>query len=111
MNASDVVQALGALAQESRLEVYRQLVQAGPAGLAAGAIRDRVGIPAPTLSFHLAQLGHAGLITSRKAGRSVIYAADYQAMRELLGFLTENCCRGSECAPEPARVEPRRKKR
>ncbi len=92
MDAGLVVRALGALAQESRLAVYRELVQSGPEGLAAGEIRERVGIPAPTLSFHLSQLTGAGLLTSRRDGRSLIYAVDFAAMQGLLDFLTENCC-------------------
>ena len=99
MDSSWVIGALGALAQDSRLAIFRLLVQEGPQGLAAGAIGDKVGIPPTTLSFHLAQLGHAGLVQSRRNGRSIIYAADYARMRQLLDFLTENCCQGSGCAP------------
>jgi ArsR family transcriptional regulator, arsenate/arsenite/antimonite-responsive transcriptional repressor len=98
MELSTAVGALGALAQESRLEVFRLLVQRGPAGLPAGEIGERVGIPATTLSFHLAQLSHAGLVTSRREGRSIIYAADYVGMRAVMDFLMKNCCQG-ECAP------------
>ena len=98
MDAAAVVRALGALAQQSRLAVYRELVQAGRGGLPAGEIRERVGIPATTLSFHLAQMANAGLLTSRRDGRSVIYSVDFPAMQDLLGYLTENCCQGA-CAP------------
>jgi DNA-binding transcriptional ArsR family regulator len=109
MKASEVVAALAALAQESRLEVFRRLVQAGPEGLSAGSIAERVGIPPATLSFHLSQLGHAGLVDSRRQGRNVIYAADYLGMRRLLAFLTENCCGGDTgCTPEPRAERPRR---
>ena len=95
METLSAVAALGALAQESRLEVFRLLVQAGPDGLAAGEIGERLGIAPATLSFHLAQLRHAGLIGMRRDGRSLIYSADYDSMNGLMGFLTENCCRGS----------------
>jgi DNA-binding transcriptional ArsR family regulator len=92
MDMKGAVTALGALAQESRLEVFRLLVQRGPAGLAAGEICGRVGIPATTLSFHLSQLSHAGLVTSRREGRSIIYGADYAGMQQLMNFLMKNCC-------------------
>ena len=98
MEASDVVAALAALAQESRLDVFRLLVQAGPDGLAPGEIGERLGLPSATLSFHLSQLKHAGLVTFRRNGRSLIYAAKYPAMNELLAYLTENCCGGDAAA-------------
>ncbi len=106
----DAVAALGALAQESRLEVFRQLVQRGPAGLPAGQIGERVGVPATTLSFHLAQLSHAGLVTSRRQGRSIIYAADFPGMQDLMGFLMRHCCQGA-CEPKlrSQRVELRKR--
>jgi len=88
------IAALAALAQESRLDIFRLLVQAGPDGLPAGQIAERLNLPAATLSFHLNQLKHAGLITFRRASRSLIYAAAYPAMNDLLGYLTENCCQG-----------------
>lgn len=111
MKASEAVAALAALAQESRLQVFRRLVQAGPAGLPAGRIAERLGIPPATLSFHLSQLGHAGLVGSRRQGRSVIYAADYLGMRRLLAFLMDNCCGGDAgCAPEPKTERPRKGK-
>ncbi|PYQ49268.1 MAG: transcriptional regulator [Acidobacteria bacterium] len=100
MDAMSAVEALGALAQPSRLAVFRLLVQAGPQGRAAGDIAHEVGVPATTLSFHLTQLGHAGLVRSRRHGRSILYAADYARMQELLDFLMENCCQGSRCVPE-----------
>ncbi len=92
MKISDAVAALGALAHPSRLDVFRMLVRAGPDGLPAGVIAERIGLPPPTLSFHLAQLAHAELVVSRRSGRSIIYAANYPAMSALLGYLTENCC-------------------
>jgi DNA-binding transcriptional ArsR family regulator len=101
MDAKGAVAALGALAQQSRLEVFRLLVRRGPAGLAAGEISERVGVPPTTLSFHLAQLSRAGLVTSRREGRSILYAADYGAMQGLMGFLTENCCQEGGCGPLP----------
>ena len=106
METKQAVNALGALAQETRLAVFRLLVGAGPAGLAAGEISARLGLPAATASFHLAQLSRAGLLASRTQGRFVIYSADYDCMNALLGFLTENCCGGQSCAPaaEPVKV-------
>jgi ArsR family transcriptional regulator, arsenate/arsenite/antimonite-responsive transcriptional repressor len=101
MDTKGAVAALGALAQASRLEVFRLLVRRGPAGLAAGEISERVGVPPTTLSFHLAQLSHAGLVTSRREGRSILYAADYGGMQGLMGFLTDNCCQEGSCAPPP----------
>jgi DNA-binding transcriptional ArsR family regulator len=97
----DAVGALGALAQETRLAIFRLLVQAGPEGLPAGAIAERLGVAPPTLSFHLSQLSNAGLVTSVRQSRSIVYAPDFDAMRGLVGFLTENCCGGdpSRCAP------------
>lgn len=101
MKTTGAVAALAALAQESRLEVFRLLVRQGPAGLAAGRIAERVGIPPATLSFHLSQLASAGLVLARRNGRSIIYAADFGGMRALMSFLYEQCCQeGSEaCAP------------
>ena len=99
MESETVVRALSALAQEHRLALFRLLVQAGPDGLAAGAIAEALGVPASSLSFHLAQLTNAGLIAQRRDGRSLIYTADYGAMTALLGFLMENCCGGAVCAP------------
>jgi ArsR family transcriptional regulator, arsenate/arsenite/antimonite-responsive transcriptional repressor len=97
METKQAVQALSALAQESRLAIFRLLVQAGPAGLAAGAIGEALGVPPATLSFHLAGLARAGLAQSRQDGRFVIYSADFGAMNALVGFLTENCCQGAAC--------------
>jgi ArsR family transcriptional regulator len=99
MESETVVRALSALAQEHRLALFRLLVQAGPEGLAAGAIAEALGVPASSLSFHLAQLTNAGLIAQRRDGRSLIYSADYGAMNALVGFLMENCCGGAVCAP------------
>lgn len=100
MEKTDAVIALAALAQSSRLDVFRLLVQAGAGGLPAGRIGDRLGLPGATLSFHLNQLKHAGLVTFHREGRSLIYAASYTAMNRLLAYLTENCCQGdpASCA-------------
>lgn len=86
--------SLAALAQETRLAIFRRLVRAGPDGESAGAIADALHTPAPTLSFHLKELERAGLITQRRESRSLIYAAHYDGMRELLSFLMEDCCAG-----------------
>jgi ArsR family transcriptional regulator, arsenate/arsenite/antimonite-responsive transcriptional repressor len=94
MESRDAIPALAALAQETRLDIYRLLVQAGPGGLSAGRIAERLGLALPTLSFHLAQLKHAGLATARRESRSIIYAANYAAMSGLVAYLTENCCGG-----------------
>lgn len=99
MKFNAVVQALAALAQESRLAVFRLLVQRGPEGYSAGEIGDLLEIPGPTLSFHLKELAQAGLITPRKESRYIYYSPAFERMNELLGFLTENCCsQGTVCA-------------
>ncbi|WUR16061.1 metalloregulator ArsR/SmtB family transcription factor [[Empedobacter] haloabium] len=98
MEPTAAVKALAALAHESRLATFRLLVQAGPSGLAASRIAEALGIPASSLSFHLKELSHAGLVTSRQDGRYLFYAAQYDAMNALLGFLTENCCGGAPCS-------------
>jgi ArsR family transcriptional regulator len=104
MDIKGAVSSLSALAQESRLEVFRLLVQRGPAGLAAGEIGHRVGIPATTLSFHLSQLSHAGLVKSHREGRSIIYGADYASMLDLMEFLMKNCCQDKTGAQEAVPV-------
>lgn len=93
------VRSLGALAQEHRLASYRLLVQAGPNGLSAGVIAESIGLPASSMSFHLAQLANAGLVTQRRQSRSIFYAADFSAMNGLMAYLTENCCGGAACGP------------
>jgi DNA-binding transcriptional ArsR family regulator len=97
MEIKSVVTALAALAQDSRLAVFRLLVQTGPGGLSAGRISEALGIAPSSLSFHLKELAHAGLIRSRQESRYVIYSANFQAMNELIAFLTENCCNGTPC--------------
>ena len=100
MDEKRAIAALGALAQETRLALFRLLVTAGPAGLRAGVIAERLGVQPSSLSFHLAQLVHAGLITQRRLSRQLIYSAEYGAMNALLAYLTENCCgRDADCAP------------
>jgi len=99
--------ALAALAQTSRLAVFRCLVQAGPDGMQAGKIAEATGIPSSSLSFHLRELSHAQLVTSRQDGRFVIYAPNFAAVTELIGFLTENCCSGAPCeaCPQPEQLQ------
>jgi DNA-binding transcriptional ArsR family regulator len=98
MDLHDAVERLSALAHPSRLALFRLLVQRGPEGLAAGVIAETLEVPPPTLSFHLAQLAGAGLVSSRREGRSIVYCADYAASQELVGYLYDNCC-GGGCAP------------
>ena len=109
MRTGDAVSALGALANEHRLALFRFLVQAGPEGRAAGAIAEKLEMPASSLSFHLAHLTRAGLIVQRRESRSLIYSADFAAMNGLVGFLTENCCGGASCAPV-AQSAPKKRK-
>lgn len=96
MDNGQAVQALGALAHDTRLALYRMLVEQGPDGLAAGIIAERLGLPPSSLTFHVQHLHRAGLVTQRRVGRQLLYAADFAVMNGLLGYLTENCCgRGS----------------
>jgi DNA-binding transcriptional ArsR family regulator len=99
MKTGEAIAALGSLAQETRLSVYRLLVRCGPEGLSAGAIAEELEVPASSLSFHLHQLMHAGLITQERKSRQLIYAASYERMNSLVAYLTENCCGGASCAP------------
>jgi ArsR family transcriptional regulator, arsenate/arsenite/antimonite-responsive transcriptional repressor len=107
MEKTEVLAALGALAQETRLDIYRLLVQAGEDGLAAGKIGEELGLPSATLAFHLKELKHAGLVTFTRDGRSLIYAAIYPTMNALLAYLTENCCGRPAAVRVPACL-PRR---
>jgi DNA-binding transcriptional ArsR family regulator len=104
MKNSDAVAALAALAQDNRLDVFRLLVQAGPDGMAAGSVAAALNLAPNTLTFHFDRLRQAGLVTVRRDGRSMIYAARFETMNALLGFLTENCCGGApeKCAPAAA---------
>ena len=97
MEENEVIRALAALAHELRLRVFRMLVVAGPGGLTPGAIAGELEIPNATLSFHLKELMHAGLVTQQRDGRSLIYRTAFERMNALLGFLTENCCQGEAC--------------
>jgi ArsR family transcriptional regulator len=108
MEKSAALAALGALAQESRLDIYRLLVEAGADGLPAGHIGEKLGLPSATLAFHLKELKHAGLAKCTRNGRSLIYAAEYPAMNALLDFLTENCCQGdpAACGLAPRSCKP-----
>lgn len=99
MEANQVIKALSALAQNSRLAIFRLLVQSGPAGLQVGKIAEHLEIPPATLSFHLKELTISGLVHPRQDGRFVIYSASFTRMNDLVGFLTENCCGGNPCTP------------
>ena len=102
MEQLDVIKALSALAHPIRLEIFRALVVTGKAGLTPGTIAEALGIPAPTLSFHLKELVHAGLVSQQRSSRNLIYRAEYDRMNAVLGYLTENCCQGAACAVEGA---------
>ena len=102
MQETDVVRALAALAQEVRLRVFRALVVAGPAGLTPGDLSTQLDVAANTLSFHLKELSHAGLISQERQGRNLIYRAAFDTMNALLAYLTENCCEGQACTPADA---------
>lgn len=106
MDNEAAVHALGALAQTNRLAVFRLLVQAGADGAPAGTIAEELGLPNSSLSFHLAQLSQAGLVSQERRGRSLIYRADYAVMNGLVSYLMENCCGGANCLP--AAAEPRK---
>jgi ArsR family transcriptional regulator, arsenate/arsenite/antimonite-responsive transcriptional repressor len=115
MNTAQIIEALGALAHEHRLAIYRRLVARGPEGLSAGVIADKLGLAPSSLTFHLQNLQRAGLITQRRDGRQLIYAVDFAAMNSLVGYLTENCCAGAQdcstaCAPPRTAAKGIRKK-
>lgn len=102
MDTTQAVDKLAALAQETRLRIFRLLVEQGPQGLHAGAIAESLAIPPATLSFHVAHLARSGLITSRQEGRFIFYAAGFAAMDDLIAYLTDNCCQGGQCLPKTA---------
>ena len=102
MQTDEAISALAALAQDTRLAVFRLLVQAGPDGLAATKISEEVGAAPSSLSFHLKEMLHAGLVTCRQESRFVIYSANFATMNNLIGFLTDNCCGGNPCGPTRA---------
>ncbi len=104
METKNAITALAALAQDSRLAVFRLLVQAGPEGMAASKIADQLSVPSSSLSFHLKELTHAGLIVPRQSGRFVIYSAHFATMNALVAFLTESCCGGNPCTPLSAQL-------
>ena len=108
MDSKHAVSSLAALAQESRLRIYRLLVEAGPTGLAVGEIGASLKVAPATLSFHLKELFHAGLVTTRQEGRFIYYSANYERMNQLLGYLTENCCVSDcvGCSPESKTCGP-----
>jgi DNA-binding transcriptional ArsR family regulator len=109
MKNAEAVTALAALAQDSRLDVFRLLVEAGPHGLPAGQVADRLRLAPNTLTFHFDRLREAGLITVRRDGRSMIYVAQFDTMNALLGFLTDNCCGGVDCGPAVTCKPPAKK--
>jgi DNA-binding transcriptional ArsR family regulator len=124
MKLREAVTALAALAQETRLSIYRLLVEAGPDGVSAGRIADALKVPAATLSFHLKELSHAQLISSRQERQFIYYAADFERMAELMTFLTQNCCQGmpqacltvvetalGRCCPAPQKTKKTKLKR
>lgn len=99
MESNDVIRSLAALAQPVRLQVFRSLVVAGPGGMTPGALVEAIGVAATSLSFHLKELTHAGLITQERLGRNLVYRAAFDQMNALIGYLTENCCQGEACTP------------
>jgi ArsR family transcriptional regulator, arsenate/arsenite/antimonite-responsive transcriptional repressor len=111
MKMPNAVECLAALGHATRLAIFRLLVQAGPEGISAGAIGDKLELAPATLSFHLAHLTRVGLITARQASRFIYYAADYTVMDELLAYLTDNCCSGGTCLPKTtaSATTPRRR--
>lgn len=111
MDVSAAVDKLAALAQESRLRIFRLLVEAGPGGMNAGAIAETLGIPAATLSFHVTQLSRAGLVESRQESRFIFYSASFAAMDDLIAYLTDNCCQGGQCLPKTQQISTAARRR
>ena len=111
MKTNEAINALAALAQATRLDVFRLLIQQGADGLSASVIAERLGLPNATLSFHLKELSQANLVSARQEGRFIYYAANYPAMNDLVGYLTENCCSGNDCGVNSQAVKPSTSKR
>lgn len=111
MTPNHAVDRLASLAQETRLRIFRLLVQAGPAGMNAGAIAEALEIAPNTLSFHVAHLSRAGMVASRQEGRFIFYSANFAAMDDLIAYLTDNCCQGGQCLPKTAAVATTAKRR
>jgi DNA-binding transcriptional ArsR family regulator len=111
MDASQAVDKLAALAQETRLSIFRLLVEAGSGGMNAGAIAEALELAPPTLSFHVAHLARAGLVSSRQESRFIFYSASFPAMDELIAYLTDNCCQGGQCLPKTAASTATRSRR
>lgn len=111
MDTLNAAECLAALGHETRLGIFRLLVEAGPEGVVASALGERLGLPAPTLSFHLAHLSRVGLIRGRKESRFIRYAAEYPTMDALIAFLTRNCCQGAACLPRTAQCDTLEKRR
>ncbi|MDP2826316.1 MAG: metalloregulator ArsR/SmtB family transcription factor [Sulfuritalea sp.] len=111
MKTAQAVDKLAALAQETRLRIFRLLVETGPEGMNAGAIAEAVGVPAATLSFHVAHLVRAGLVASRQESRFIYYSANFEAMDELIAFMTDNCCQGRQCLPKTQAANTAAKRR
>lgn len=111
MNNGLAVEKLAALAQETRLAIFRLLVEAGPEGMNAGAIAEALEVPAATLSFHVAQLARAGLVTSRQESRFIFYSTNFAAMDDLIAYLTDNCCHGGQCLPKTQKIATTAKRR
>ena len=104
MEEKEVVHSLAALAQAARLQVFRTLVVAGPQGMTPGSLAETLGVPASTLSFHLKELMHAGMISQQRDGRNLIYRASFERMNELLAYLTAHCCQGQQCLASTAPI-------
>lgn len=115
MKSHDAIDSLSALASESRLTVFRLLVKRGPSGYTPSELIERLGVPAPTLSFHLKELVHSGLVVSRREGRNLYYSPDFERMRSLIAFLTENCCsladEACDANCQPLEAAPSKRKR
>lgn len=112
METKQAVDKLAALAQETRLKIFRLLVTSGPEGMNAGAIAEALDVPAPTLSFHIAHLARAGLVDSRQESRFIFYSANFPGMDDMIAFLTDNCCQGEgQCLPRTAAISTTTKRR